>query len=37
MIATDLRMQQDAVLKAMHQIDFTGNLERNGETTIFYH
>ena len=35
MIATDLSIQQDADLKAIHQIYFTGNLGRNGETTIF--
>ena len=35
MIATDLSMQQDADLKEILQINFTGNLERNGETTIF--
>ena len=35
MIATDLSMQQDADLKEIHQINFTGNLERNGETTFF--
>ena len=37
MIATDLNKQRtlDADLKAIQQIIFTGNLDQNGNTTMF--
>ena len=38
MIATDLSKQQalDAVPKAIYQINLTTNLDRDGNTTIFF-
>ena len=38
MIAIDLSKQQalDADLRAIQQINFTGNLGRNGNTTMFF-
>ena len=38
MIAIDLRKQQvlEADLKAIQQISFTANLDRNGNTTMFF-
>ena len=38
MIAIDLSKQQalDADLKAIQQINFTGNLAQDGNTTIFF-
>ena len=38
MIAIDLSKQQalDADLRAIEQIHFTGNLDRNGSTTMFF-
>ena len=39
MIAIDLIKQQalDAEPKAIQQVNFTGNLDRAGNTTIFFH
>ena len=38
MIAIDLRYQQalDANPRAIHQINFTANLEREGNTAMFF-
>ena len=38
MIAIDLSKQQalDSDLKAIQQINFTGNIDRTGNTTIFF-